>query len=103
METMRREGYEFSVSRPEFITRDIDGVRSEPVGVDMANWVRTYQSWRGHVDIDDVVMPPAVPFVAGVVDALVGLRWTSHALMAFGSVLPAAAVWWVLRAVPLRP
>jgi GTP-binding protein len=31
IETMRREGYEFSVSRPEIITRDVDGVRSEPV------------------------------------------------------------------------
>jgi len=31
METMRREGYEFAVSRPEIILRDVDGVRSEPV------------------------------------------------------------------------
>ena len=31
IETMRREGYEFSVSRPEIITREIEGVRSEPV------------------------------------------------------------------------
>src|SRR5258705_322808 len=28
---MRREGYEFSVSRPEIITREIDGQRREPV------------------------------------------------------------------------
>jgi GTP-binding protein len=28
---MRREGYEFSVSRPEIITREIDGARCEPV------------------------------------------------------------------------
>jgi len=31
IETMRRERYEFSVSRPEIITREVDGVRSEPV------------------------------------------------------------------------
>ncbi len=31
METMRREGYEFSVSRPEIIVREIDGKRCEPV------------------------------------------------------------------------
>jgi GTP-binding protein len=31
VETMRREGYEFAVSRPEIIVREIDGVRSEPV------------------------------------------------------------------------
>jgi GTP-binding protein len=31
IETMRREGYEFSVSRPEIILRDVEGVRSEPV------------------------------------------------------------------------
>ncbi len=31
IETMRREGYEFSVSRPEIITREIDGRMCEPV------------------------------------------------------------------------
>src|SRR5262245_53697836 len=31
IETMRREGYEFAVSRPEVIRRDVDGVSSEPV------------------------------------------------------------------------
>jgi GTP-binding protein len=31
IETMRREGYELEVSRPEVITRDIDGRRHEPV------------------------------------------------------------------------
>jgi len=31
IETMRREGYEFAVSRPEIILRDIDGQRCEPV------------------------------------------------------------------------
>jgi GTP-binding protein len=31
IETMRREGYEFSVSRPEIIVRQIEGRRSEPV------------------------------------------------------------------------
>jgi GTP-binding protein len=31
IETMRREGYEFSVSRPEIIAREVDGRRCEPV------------------------------------------------------------------------
>jgi GTP-binding protein len=31
IETMRREGYEFSVSRPEIIKREIDGKQCEPV------------------------------------------------------------------------
>jgi GTP-binding protein len=31
IESMRREGYELQVSRPEVITRDIDGVRHEPL------------------------------------------------------------------------
>ena len=31
IETMRREGYEFEVSRPAVITRDVDGQRLEPV------------------------------------------------------------------------
>ncbi|MFT4039930.1 MAG: translational GTPase TypA [Thermomicrobiales bacterium] len=31
IETMRREGYEFQVSRPEVITKTIDGVVNEPV------------------------------------------------------------------------
>ena len=31
IETMRREGYEFTVSRPEIILREVDGVRCEPV------------------------------------------------------------------------
>jgi GTP-binding protein len=31
IEMMRREGYELQVSRPEIVTREIDGVRSEPV------------------------------------------------------------------------
>jgi GTP-binding protein len=31
IETLRREGYEFAVSRPEIILKDVDGVRCEPV------------------------------------------------------------------------
>ncbi|MEB2311659.1 MAG: translational GTPase TypA [Sorangiineae bacterium] len=30
-ETMRREGYEFALGMPEVVTREVDGVRSEPV------------------------------------------------------------------------
>jgi GTP-binding protein len=31
IETMRREGYEFEVSRPEAITKTVDGQLMEPV------------------------------------------------------------------------
>src|SRR5690349_17129385 len=31
IEMMRREGYELQVSRPEIVTRDVDGVKMEPV------------------------------------------------------------------------
>ncbi|MEG0770437.1 MAG: translational GTPase TypA, partial [Clostridia bacterium] len=31
IETMRREGYEFQVSNPRVLMRDIDGVKSEPI------------------------------------------------------------------------
>ncbi|MGQ0735320.1 MAG: translational GTPase TypA [Acidobacteriota bacterium] len=31
IEMMRREGYELQVSRPEIVTKDIDGVRMEPI------------------------------------------------------------------------
>lgn len=31
METMRREGYEFEVSRPRVITREVDGILQEPI------------------------------------------------------------------------
>jgi GTP-binding protein len=31
IETLRREGYEFSVSRPEIVLREVDGRRCEPV------------------------------------------------------------------------
>ena len=31
IEMMRREGYELQVSRPEIVTKEIDGQRMEPV------------------------------------------------------------------------
>ncbi len=42
IETLRREGYEFSVSRPQIILRDIDGERREPVEDVVAEVPRTY-------------------------------------------------------------
>jgi GTP-binding protein len=33
IETMRREGFELSVSKPEIVTRDIDGLRHEPMEI----------------------------------------------------------------------
>jgi len=42
IETMRREGYEFSVSRPEIISREIDGRTCEPVEDVMAEVPEAY-------------------------------------------------------------
>lgn len=69
----------------------------EPVGVDVANWVRTYRSWWGTVDIDDVVIPPLAPTVAGITNEVLSLRWTSHLLMSVASVAPAIGAWIVIR------
>ena len=33
IETMRREGYEFQVSRPQVIMKEIDGVKCEPIEI----------------------------------------------------------------------
>lgn len=71
--------------------------RDEPVGVDVANWVRMFHGWFGQVDVADVVMPPLVPLLCGVLAELVGLRATSHLVMALGSVAPAVGVWVVCR------
>ena len=69
----------------------------EPVGVDVANWVRTYRSWWGSVDIDDVVIPPFAPAIAGATSEVLSLRWTSHLLMSVASVAPAVGAWIVVR------
>lgn len=42
IETMRREGYEFQVSRPEVITREIDGVVMEPIEQLVVDTVEEY-------------------------------------------------------------
>jgi GTP-binding protein len=42
VETLRREGYEFSVSRPQIILREIDGERREPVEDLVAEVPRAY-------------------------------------------------------------
>ena len=42
IETMRREGYEFSVSRPEVLIKNIDGVPHEPEEFVMLNIEDTY-------------------------------------------------------------
>ena len=42
IETMRREGYEFSVSRPEIIPREIDGHMCEPVEDVIAEFPQEY-------------------------------------------------------------
>jgi GTP-binding protein len=46
-ETMRREGYEFAIGRPEVIVKDLDGVRSEPFE-------------DAYVDVDESYVGPVV-------------------------------------------
>jgi GTP-binding protein len=43
LEMMRREGYELQVSRPEIVTREIDGVLSEPVEELIVDVAEEYQ------------------------------------------------------------
>ncbi len=43
IETMRREGYELAVSRPEVIIKDIDGVPSEPIEQLVVDMEEQYQ------------------------------------------------------------
>lgn len=54
IETMRREGYEFQVSRPEVITKEVDGQRMEP--------------------IEHLVIDTTDPFVGTVTDLVGGRR-----------------------------
>ena len=42
LENMRREGYELQVSKPEMITRKIDGVLMEPVEIAMVDVPNEY-------------------------------------------------------------
>jgi GTP-binding protein len=74
IETLRREGYEFNVSRPEIIRREVDGVSCEPVeevvadvpeahsGVVMEQLaVRKGQLRSMHRDTDRVTLEYTVP------------------------------------------
>lgn len=83
IETMRREGYEFEVSRPAVITREIDGQRHEPVeeciidcdagtvaAVTEALKSRGAQMQGGRTEIDGVVR---LTYIAPT-RALIGLR-----------------------------
>jgi len=46
LETMRREGYEVAVGKPEVVTKDIDGVLSEPVErVIVSAWASAAAVW----------------------------------------------------------
>jgi hypothetical protein len=69
----------------------------DPVGVDIGNLLRVVESWRGTVDIDDVVYPPAVPLLAWCVRGLVGTAWTAHLMQGIASVAPALGVWAACR------
>jgi len=69
----------------------------EPVGVDMANWLRLFRAWSGGVDVDDVLVPPLVPLLNGLADLALGTRWASWLVAALASVAPALGVWIVAR------
>jgi hypothetical protein len=69
----------------------------EPVGVDMANWLRIFRSWGGDVTVDDVLVPPLVPLLTGLADLALGTRWASWLVPSLASVAPAVGVWVVAR------
>ena len=60
IEMMRREGYELQVSRPEIVTKDIDGVKMEPIEELVIDVAEDFQGVvianvgmrRGHDDAD---------------------------------------------------
>ncbi len=70
-----------------------------PIGVDSGNWLRLGQAMLGRVDIQDVIVPPLVPLLAGLVDVLAGPLATARLLPVAASIAPALGLWWVLRKV----
>ena len=68
-----------------------------PVGVDGGNWLRLFRALLGQVDVQDVVVPPLVPLLAGLADLAVGPLAATRLLAAVAAVAPAAGAWWVLR------
>jgi hypothetical protein len=68
-----------------------------PIGVDTGNWLRLANALLGRVDVQDVVVPPLVPILAGTLDALVGPLATARALPVLAALAPALGLWWVVR------
>ena len=68
-----------------------------PIGVDSGNWLRLANAMLGQVDIQDVIVPPLVPLLAGLTDLLVGPLTTARLLPTLASIAPALGVWTVIR------
>lgn len=68
-----------------------------PIGVDSGNWLRLANAMLGRVDIQDVIVPPLVPLVAGLTDVVAGPLTTARLLPTLASVAPALGMWAVVR------
>jgi hypothetical protein len=68
-----------------------------PIGVDTGNWLRLANAILGRVDVQDVVVPPIVPILAGSVELVLGPLATSRLLPVIASLAPALGLWWILR------
>ena len=68
-----------------------------PIGVDSGNWLRLANAMLGRIDIQDVIVPPLVPLLAGLADALMGPLTTARLLPTVASVAPALGLWIVVR------
>lgn len=68
-----------------------------PVGVDAANWMRLARAAAGAIDIDDVLVPPIVPLIAGLLDTVLGPLTTARLLPVAASLAPALGLWSVVR------
>jgi hypothetical protein len=68
-----------------------------PIGVDSGNWLRLANAMMGRVDIQDVIVPPLVPLIAVLTDALVGPLTTARLLPTLASIAPALGLWAVVR------
>ena len=85
-----------------------------PVGVDMGNWLRLFRTlpllsslgrsgdaMAGGIDVDDVIVPPLVPLIAGLASLTIGPLWASWVVPAIASIAPGVGVWLVVsRSAP---
>lgn len=69
----------------------------EPIGIDVANWVRVWASWWGEVDLEGAMVPPLVPAITGIASELFGVLWAARLAPAVAAAAAGLGVWWTVR------